>query len=97
MAPPIRKLSMGAGNKTRFQNVTAQQTVKSSAGYLDSLIIANADAAVQTVTLFDGGTTLIVLRVPAGTTLQFQIQAQFATSILLTPSSANLDTLALWD
>lgn len=97
MAVPVRKIAMGAGQKTRFQNVTSQQTVKNSPGYLDSLIIANADVAVQTVTLFDGATTLIVLRIPTGTTLQFQVQAQFVTSILLTPSNVNLDILALWD
>lgn len=95
--PASRKLGGAASGATRYQGVSTQQTVFTRAGVLQRLIVANADAAVQTVTVADDTSTRIVVRVPAGQTVSLEFGMGIATSLKLTPSSANLDVLALYD
>jgi hypothetical protein len=86
-----------ASKKTRVQGVTGNQTVKATPALLHRLLISNSDAAVQTVTLLDGGTTLNVIRCPAGQSFQPELYIQMGTSLVINPSNANLDVLAVFD
>lgn len=86
-----------AGSKTRVQNVTGDQTVKATPGVLRRLVISNANAAVQTLTLKDGASTIIVIQVPATTTISLPIESGHTTSIVVNPSHANIDALVLYD
>jgi hypothetical protein len=94
--PSLRKASQASAG-VRVQGVSTVQTVKTVPGILQRIIVANADAAVQTLTVADNITTLIVLRIPAGDTRQFDIGVPFGTSLKVTPSSANLDALVISD
>lgn len=93
----LRKSAALAGNKSRVQGVTGAQTIKASAGVLTRVIVANADAAAQTLTVLDGATTLIVLRLPAGDSRALELGLPMTSSIVVTPSSINLDALIVWD
>lgn len=86
-----------ASQKARVTGVTGDQTVKSGPALLHRLVISNGDAAVQTVTLKDGATTLIVIKVPTGQAFQPELFIQIATSIIINPSNANLDVLVVYD
>lgn len=86
-----------ASQKTRIQGVATQQTVKATAALLHRLLITNADAAAQTVTVADGGTVLNVIKVQPNTAFQPELYIQMATSLLITPSNANLDILVVYD
>lgn len=97
MAGNQRKAVLVAGGKTRVQNVSTEQTIKAAAGILHRIVAANANAAVQTLTVTDGATAQIVLRIPAGDTRSFEIGAEFDTSIKVTPSHADVDALIVWD
>jgi hypothetical protein len=92
-----RRTAGAAGSKARVQGVATEQTVKASAGVLHTVIIANNNAAVQTLTLTDGATAQIVLQVPAKDTRSVAFGVQFATSIKATPSSADIDALFVYD
>lgn len=92
-----RKVSQAAGSKTRIQNVTGEQTVKSSAGILHRIVLANGAAAVGSLTVTDGATTLLVAEVGADTTLSLEFGVQFDTNIKVTPSAATIDALIIYD
>lgn len=93
----LRRASLVAGNKTRVQGVSTEQTVKNAAGVLHRIIVANANGAAQTLTVTDGTVTQTVLRVAAGGATQFDFGVGFATAIKVTPSHADIDALAIWD
>jgi hypothetical protein len=86
-----------ASQKTRVQGVTGDQTVKNAPALLHRLLISNADAAVQTVTIKDGATTLNVVRCPAGQSFQPELYIKMGTSLIINPSNANLDVLVAFD
>lgn len=91
-----RSLATG-GTKTRVQGVSSIQTVKATPGFLWRIIVANANAAAQTLTVTDGSTAQVVIEVPATDTRTVEFQAPFTTSIKLTPSHANIDALCIYD
>jgi hypothetical protein len=86
-----------ASSKTRVQNDATEQTIKSSAGVLQRILASNVNAGVQTVTVKDGSSTLIVLRIPAGATSSFEFGIPFATSLKTTNSHADVDALIIFD
>lgn len=86
-----------AKSRTRVQGVSTQQIVKPGPAVLKRLIVSNADAAAQTLTLADGATTLLVIRVPIGQTLSLPLDLEMTTDLRVTPSSVNLDALILYD
>jgi len=75
------------------QGVSTEQTLRTGACRLAGIIVSNANAAVQTVTIKDGSTTLIVLQIPANDSRQFDLGFPIATSLKVTPSHANIDAL----
>jgi hypothetical protein len=89
---PIRK----AGNHARLQNVSTEQTVKSSAGVLRRIILSNGGATARTLTIKDNTTTLNVLNVPASSSAVFEFGVEFATSLKITPSHADVDALVIY-
>ncbi len=91
------KQTAAAGSKTRVQGVATVQTVKAAAGILHRVVASNANAAVQTLTLTDGASDLVVIQVPATSTIVVDVGARFTTSIKGTPSHANVDALFLFD
>ena len=92
-----QQAGLTAANKTRIQNVSTEQTVKASAGTLWRVVVANANAGVQTLTLTDGSTAQLVIQVPPTTTLSLEFGVAFGTSIKCTPSHANIDALFMYD
>lgn len=86
-----------ASQKARVSGVTGDQTVKNASALLHRLAISNSDAAVQTVTLKDGATTLIVFQVPSKQSFQPELFIQMGTSLIINPSSANVDVLVVYD
>lgn len=92
-----RKGALVAGSKTRVQNVTGDQTVKASPGTLHRIIFSNAAAAVGSLTVKDGSTTLIVMELLQDTTLPVEFGVKFTTSIVVTPSAATIDALVIYD
>jgi hypothetical protein len=92
-----RKASLLAGSKTRVAGVTGDQVVKATPGVLHRIDVSNTNAAVQTLTLKDGATAQIVIQVPTKTTLLLDFGVPFATSIVLTPGSVDIDAMVLWD
>lgn len=97
MAGNQRKVAALAASKSRVQGVTGNQTVKATPGTLHRIVVANADVAVQTLTVVDGATTQVVLRVAAGGMAVVDFGVAFTTSIVVNPSSANIDALVLFD
>lgn len=96
MSAASRKASTGA-KKTRVQGVTGSQQIKATGGPVHRIIVANADAAAQTVTVTDGGTTQIVLKLGIGESKSFEFGVIFAGAIAVNPSNANLDILVIFD
>ena len=92
-----RRSSPFASQRTRVTAVTGDQTVKATPALLHRLIASNGDAAAQTVTLKDGAATLGTWKWAAGQTLEIALYMQMGTSLIVNPSSANLDILALYD
>jgi len=92
-----RKAALAASSKSRVQNATTEQTVKASAGLLHRIVVTNANAAAQSLTMTDGSTAQGVYWVPSKTTLALEFGALFTTSIKATPSSADIDALFLFD
>jgi len=92
-----RKAALAAGSKSRVQNANTEQTIRSSPGLLHRIVVTNANAAAQTLTLTDGATAQGVYWVPTKTTLSLEFGVPFATSIKATPSSVDLDALFLYD
>jgi hypothetical protein len=91
-----RSKSAGAASAPiRVQGVSTQQTVFGGVCRLVGLLVANANAAVQTLTIKDGSTTLVVLSIPANDSRQFDLALPFATALNATPSHANIDALFL--
>jgi hypothetical protein len=86
-----------ASQKTRVSGVTGDQTVKATPALLHRLVISNNDVAAQTVTIKDGAATLIVIKVPPNSPFQPELFIQMVTSVILNPSNANLDILAVYD
>lgn len=86
-----------ASKYTRIQNVSTEQTVKATAGILQRITVTNANAAVQTVTVKDGSNTLGVFEILADKTETWEFGCAMDTSILITPSHANVDALVVWD
>lgn len=95
--PALQKAGRAAGTTTRVQGVTGSQTVKNAPAILHRAIIANADAAVQTLTIADDTTVKIVVRVPAGDTRAIELGIGLAASLKVTPSNANIDALLIYD
>ncbi len=95
--PALQKAGRAAGTTTRVQGVATVQTVKAAPAILHRAIIANADAAVQTLTIADDTTVKIVVRVPAGDTRVIECGFGVATSLKVTPSNANIDALLIYD
>lgn len=91
-----RRAATFAGQRTRVQNVTGDQTVKATAGFVHRIILSNVTAAA-TLTLKDGATTLTVLQIGAPATASIPIAAPFATSIIITPSATTIDALVVYD
>lgn len=94
----LRRQSNSASSApVRVQNVSTEQTVKATAGFLRRIVVANANAAVQTLTVKDGATTLVVLQIPATDTREIDFDIPFTTSLKVTPSHANVDALFIFD
>lgn len=93
----LRSQAAGASRKTRTTGGTDQVTVKSTPGVLHRLLVSNPEITAQTVTVVDGSTTLLVARVPAGTTVSMDMGMRLATSLKLTPGHANLDILSIYE
>lgn len=91
-----RKIAASSGVPTRVQGVTGDTTVKATAGIVEFLCIANVNAAVQTLTLKDGGTTKHVFRVAAGGELVVPLMWKHGTSIVVNPSHADIDAFIGW-
>ena len=95
---PSKRLAAGAASsKTRVQGGAVEVTIKNAPGILQRIVVANVNAAVQTLTLTDGGTAQMVVRVPAGQTLSLAFGVEFDTSIKVTPSHADVDALVIYD
>ena len=86
-----------ASKKTRVQNTNAETTVKATAGILQRIVITNANAAVQTLTVTDGSTTLGVFEILPDKTETWEFGCVMDASIKVTPSSTNIDALVVWD
>lgn len=84
-------------NGTRVTGVTSEQTIKATAGILQRVVVANGNAAKQTLTLTDGASAKQVIQVPAGTTLSLTYGIAFGTSIKVTPSDNAVDALVMYD
>ena len=95
--PLLRKQEASAGSKTRVQGVTGDQTVKATAGILHRIVVTNAAAAVGSITLKDGATTLGVFEVGVDTTLTLVFGCNMDTSIIINPSASTMDALVIWD
>jgi hypothetical protein len=93
---PTKKATL-ASSKTRVQGVSTVQVVKSTAGLLRRIIVANSNAAVQTLTVTDGSTDQGVYSIPPNDTRVLEFGVAFATSIKVTPSHANIDALVVFD
>ena len=91
----LRKVSAAAGSKTRIQNLTGEQTIKSSPGILHIIILSATVAG--TLTVSDGATPLNVLQIGANESKEFAFNAQFDTDIRVTPSAATVDALVMFD
>lgn len=89
---PIRK----AGNHARLQNVSTEQTVKSSAGVLKRIILSNSGGSAYTLTIKDNATTLTVLNAPALSSAVFELGVEFTSSLKITPSNAAVDALVIY-
>jgi hypothetical protein len=89
--------SQTAASKTRVQNVSTEQTVKSSAGLLHRIILSNAGGSARTLTVTDGATVQNVLNLPASSSMVVEFRVRFATSIKVTPSHAEVDALIVFD
>jgi hypothetical protein len=92
----LRKQAGQAGAATRVSGVTTEQTIRTGAGVLERIVVANGNAAAQTLTIADGATVRHVARVPAGTTLALEYLMGFGTSLKVTPSAVEVDALILF-
>lgn len=81
---------------TRVQNTTDATVVKGKNGILQRVVVANANAAKQALTIATGGWSHVV-QVPAQTTLSLIYGATFTTSLTVTPGSTDLDALVVYD
>lgn len=86
-----------ASKGTRVQGVSSEQSIKATAGILQRIVITNANAAVQTLTVKDGATTLGVYEIGADKTESWEFGRVMDTSILVTPSSNDIDAQVIWD
>ena len=83
--------------KKRIQGVSTEQTVRATATFLHRVILSNANAAAQILTLTDGAAIENVLRVGATATIVIDVGVLFDTSLKVTPSHADVDALILYD
>lgn len=97
MAGNQRKQAVLAGASTRVTGVTGDQAVKATPGNLHRIVIRNADAGPQTLTIKDGAATKIVCGVAAGVTVSLDFGYAHGTSIIVTPSVTTIDALVLYD
>ena len=93
----MTQLSTLGASATRIQGVTAEQTVSAGPATLHRIVASNADASnTATITLNDGSTTLSVLTVGTATSRTYEFGTRHATSILVTPSDADLDLCVVY-
>jgi hypothetical protein len=92
-----RRAGFFASQKTRVQGVTNDQTIKGTGGFLHRVIVANLDAALQSLVIKDGASIIATVRVPAGTTIPAEVMVAMGTSIVVNPSNANIDALVCFD
>ena len=97
MPGTLQKEAAAAGSKSRIQGLTGDQTVKSTAGILHRIVVTNGAATVQTLTLKDGATTLLVAELPVDDVRVLDFNAVFDTSIIVNPSDTGIDALVLYD
>lgn len=97
MPPRAGSPQRQGASKARVVAVAVDTTVKATPGVLHRLVISNS-AAAATLTVKDGATAQIVLNVPANTAapVSLDIDCPFTTSIVLTPSNASVDVLAIF-
>lgn len=84
------------GNYARIQNASTEQTVKSTAGVLIRIILSNGGATARTLTIKDGSTTLTVLNLAASASAVIEFGIEFASSLKITPSHAEVDALIIY-
>lgn len=90
------RLDQTSPSKDRVQGVTGDTSIVARAGILDRIVVSNANAAVQTLTVKDDTDTLLVIRIPATTTLSLSFGMRFATELIVNPSHADVDALVLY-
>jgi len=93
---PDRKAG-SASKKQRVQGVSTATDVTTVPTILQRIVLSNADAAKQTLTVADGGTVLTVLQQQPGTSTTHLFGIAMGTKLTVTPSSANIDALCVFD
>jgi len=96
MATSLRKTADASSN-LRVQNTVAEQTAKASGGVLHRVVATNLNAAAQTITIKDGNTTLVVLKLAANESKPFEFRCAFSTSLKITNSAVEVDALVIFD
>ncbi|MFN8533852.1 MAG: hypothetical protein U0556_09915 [Dehalococcoidia bacterium] len=96
MATPRHKQAL-ASQAVRVSGVGVETAVTAAPCTLQRIVVANANAAVQTLTVTDGTTARQILRVPAGSTIAVEFRLAVVGSLKVTPSSADLDALVIYD
>ncbi len=80
----------------RIQNSTDETTVKATAGVLQRIVLSNGGASARTVTIKNAAATLTVLNLAASDSEVFDLQIPFSTSLKITNSHAEVDTLVVY-
>ena len=89
------RISTPAYRRLRVQNTTSPTTIP-GATILQKILLSNADAAVQTLTITDGS-VVNVLRMGAGASGLFDLGTQVESGTLtVTPSNIAVDALVLF-
>lgn len=92
------KRSMAWSQFLRIQNDTSETDVGTGEVLLGRLVISNANAAVQTVTVKDGTDVVNVIRVPATDTRVVDMNLLISSDgLAITASHADLDIAVLYD
>lgn len=95
--PQGRGARLTASKKLRVQNTTSATVVRWGPSILHRIVVTNANAAVQTVTVLDGGTTIGVYQIPTKTTLYLEFELVIDTGLVVTPGSADIDATVVYD
>lgn len=96
--PNKQQVSRAAGNYTRINGVTSEQTVTSSETIVHeiSASVPSGASSAATVTVKDGTTVVHVMEVAIGGNTRIDPNVVFGDGLRITPSTSDVDVFAAY-